>query len=119
MPVQSNKAELLGAAYFDDAVDRITDGDPPYCGGDIVRRHGLEQHRCQADGIAVGRGVRDAIDELEELCRVNDRVWDRRSLDQRFLSDFRSEVPALRQAVGDRKSTRLNSSHSQISYAVL
>src|SRR2546427_841998 len=27
-------------------------------------------------------------------------------------------VPASRYAVGDRKSTRLNSSHSQISYAV-
>src|SRR5438105_2488750 len=99
------KAELLGAADFDDAVDRSTDGGPRYGGGDIVRGDGLEQHWCQADGIAVGRGVRDVLDELEELRRVNDRVWDRRSLDQRFLSDFRSEVSALRQAVGahDRK----------------
>src|SRR5205814_377124 len=94
------KAELLGAADFDDAVDRSTDGGPRYGRGDIVRGDGLEQHWCQADGIAVGRGVRDVLDELEELRRVNDRVWDRRSLDQRFLSDFRSKVPALRQAVG-------------------
>src|SRR5437867_489456 len=97
---QSVKAKLLGAADFDHAVDRSTHGDPPYGRGDIVRRHGLEQHWCQADAIAVGRGVRDALDELEELRRVNDRVWDRRSLDQRFLRDFRSEVPALPQALG-------------------
>ena len=76
------------------------DGGPRYGRGDIVRRDGLEQHWCQADGIAVGRGVRDVLDELEELRRVNDRVWDRRSFDQRFLSDFRAEVPALRQPVG-------------------
>src|SRR5438132_2026805 len=94
------KAELLGAADFDDAVDRGTDGGPRYGRGDIVRGDGLEQHWCQADGIAVGRGVRDVLDELEELRRVHDRVWDRRSLDQCFLSDFRSEVPTLRQAVG-------------------
>src|SRR3989454_2078162 len=97
---ESVKAELLGSADFADAVDRSTDGGALYGHCDIIRRHGLEQHRCQADGIAVGRGVRDALDELEELGRVNDRVWDRRSLDQRFLSDLRSEVPALCQAVG-------------------
>src|SRR5438309_9238063 len=57
------KTELLGAADFYDAVDRSTDGGPPYGLGDIIRRHGLEQHRCQADGINVGRGVRDALDE--------------------------------------------------------
>src|SRR2546428_7362492 len=96
----SIKAELLGAADFDDAVDRSNDGGPRYGRGDIVRRYGLEQHWWHADGIAGGRAVHDALDELEELRRVNDRVWDRRSLDQRFLSEFRSEVPALRQAVG-------------------
>src|SRR2546428_703582 len=99
LPIQ-RCIEAPGSADFDDAVDRSTDGGAPYGRGDIIRRHGLEQHGCQADGIAVGRGVRDALDELEELRRVNDRVRNRRSLDQRFLSDLRSEVPALCQAVG-------------------
>ena len=34
------------------------------------------------------------------------------------LQPFPDAVPALRALVGDRKSTRLNSSHSSISYAV-
>src|SRR5690242_21290016 len=46
-------------------------------------------------------------------CRLTDRP-----LRPSFPSDFRNEVQVIATILGDRKSTRLNSSHMSISYAV-
>jgi hypothetical protein len=56
-------------------------------------------------GVALGAGVRDALDELEELGRVDDRVGDRGVLDQLLLRDLRAHVAALGQplAAHDRQ----------------
>src|SRR2546430_4886941 len=48
----------------------------------------------------------------DELLRRQDRLLDRRLKQAAFRDERGEEVD------GDRKSTRLNSSHSQISYAV-
>src|SRR3712207_8721917 len=53
------------------------------------------------------RWARDLVDAPEELHPALDRVLDRVAV-----------VPGLDAAVTDRKSTRLNSSHANISYAV-
>src|ERR1035438_6219537 len=54
---------------------------------------------------AVGTGTLRGIPELERLHEAGFRVWP-------------FEEPALRAKRADRKSTRLNSSHLGISYAV-
>src|SRR5262245_18548897 len=94
------EAELLGAGDLDDAVHRRAHGDRRHRPGDVVRRHRLDEHRRQAHRGAVGGGVGDALDELEELRRVHDRVRDRGPRDQRLLRDLGAEVAALGQALG-------------------
>ena len=78
-PDELVEAELLRAGDLDDAVDRRADRDPADRRGDVVGRHRLEQHRRQPHRVAVGGGVGDALEELEELRRVDDRVRDRAS----------------------------------------
>jgi hypothetical protein len=75
-PAQFVEAELLGAGDLDDAVRRRADGDRGHCGHDVVGRDRLDEHRCEAYGVAVRGGVDDALDELEGACcvaRVEDR----------------------------------------------
>src|SRR2546430_7314152 len=56
-------------------------------------------------GFKVRNGnLRESLDRYRELDRAK--------------ATGRTETAAERKAAGDRKSTRLNSSHSQISYAV-
>ena len=74
------EAELLRPRDLDDAVHRSRHGDLRHRLRDIVRRHGLEQHGGDAHRVAVGGLVGDALDELEELRRADDRVRDRRAL---------------------------------------
>src|SRR2546430_3281712 len=55
---------------------------------------------------------------FRSLMRIADRQpWDQDTVLQHLLDKQRAERRG-RLPVGDRKSTRLNSSHSQISYAV-
>ena len=69
--------ELVGPGDLDDAVHRRAHGDPAERAGDVIGRHGLDEHGRQPDRVAVG-GVRgDAVEELEELRRADDRVRDR------------------------------------------
>ena len=100
LPDQVVEAELLGTRDLDHAIHWRTEGDLCQGAGDIVRRHGLDEHRRQADRGAVGGSIGNALDELEELRRVNDRVGDRRVLDQLLLCDLRAEVAAFAQALG-------------------
>src|SRR2546430_1573839 len=60
------------------------------------------------------RSIEDGPGAREELARVQGVAFLRDALAQ--LIDAHGKEPRLLQ--GDRKSTRLNSSHSQISYAV-
>jgi hypothetical protein len=87
--------ELLGPGDLDPAVHRRPDCDSGYRLGDVVARDRLEQHRGHPDRAVDGGGVGDAFHELEELCRVHDRIRDRGVLDQLFLGDLRLEVAAL------------------------
>src|SRR5689334_24409502 len=59
---------------------------------------------------------RSRLDALEALLRIGARVVDR----DRIVAprDLRDGLAELRDDGRDRKSTRLNSSHSSISYAV-
>src|SRR2546430_10242932 len=59
----------------------------------------------------------DVVDGREKLPMVRDLVLDVRGI-ERVASQLAHEVAFVRGLVADRKSTRLNSSHSQISYAV-
>src|SRR2546430_10084297 len=60
------------------------------------------------------------IGELTERAMVSRAAFYRNYQDKYDLVEqiFEEAMSALLGAVGDRKSTRLNSSHSQISYAV-
>src|SRR4029079_742622 len=66
------KTELLGTGHFHRAIQRRAHGDPGDRPGDVVSRHRLNEYRWQANRRAVSRFVGDALDELEELSRVND-----------------------------------------------
>ena len=71
------KAELFGPRHLDSAIHWRAHRDHGDRISDIVSRHRLNEHRCQPNSSALGGGVGDALDELEELRRVDDRVGDR------------------------------------------
>jgi hypothetical protein len=66
-PYEMVETELHWPCYLDGAVDRFSDGDPAHGSRHIIGGHGLDQDGGQADGVLIGRGVGDALDELEEL----------------------------------------------------
>ena len=57
----------------------------------------------EAHGVAVRGGVDDALEELEELGGVHDRVRESGRDDQLLLGDLRPHVPAVRDAVAPRR----------------
>jgi hypothetical protein len=67
------------------------------CAGDRVSCDGLDERVGKANRVAVGCGVGNILDELEELGRMHDRIGDAGFLDQLLLRQLRSEVTALRQ----------------------
>lgn len=73
-PDEFVETELLWPRHFNDAVHWRSHRDLANRTGDILSRHGLDQNGCESHHVAVGCGVSDALDELEELCRVHDRV---------------------------------------------
>ena len=68
--------ELLGPGHLDDAVRRRADGDVRDRTGHVLGGHGLDEHVCQAHRVSAGGRVGYAVDELEELGGVDDRVRD-------------------------------------------
>src|SRR5512132_384347 len=94
------ETEPLWPRHLEDAVHRGSHRDPADRTRDILSRHGLDQNRRQTHRVAIGCSVSDALDELEELRGVDDRVRDRRLLDQPLLGDLRTEVAALGKAFG-------------------
>src|SRR5262245_19981789 len=100
------ETELLGAGHFNGAIHWRGDGYPGDCLGDIVGGHRLNEHRWQANRCSYGGFIGDAPDEFEELRRVDDRVRDPGSPDQRFLSVHRSEVGTVGYPLGSHHGKR-------------
>src|SRR5262245_3705221 len=94
------ETELLRTGHLDRAIHGGAHGDPADCLRDVIRRHRLEKHRGHPDGRSNGRVVGNALDELEELSGVNDRVRDAATLDQGLLSVLRAEIWAVEYPLG-------------------
>src|SRR5262249_47454760 len=94
------KSKRFRACYFDRAIYRRTYGDPGYATSDILGSHRLEKHRRQTHLLTIIGNVGEALEELEKLRGVHDRVGDSGVFDQFFLSDFGPEVTAFRQPIG-------------------
>src|SRR5206468_8622505 len=108
----------------------VHQSDPQRADGTVERdarqaqRHGGAVH-CQDVGIVLLVGGDREADDLNLVTKATGKEWADRPVNQPgrqrlFLRGraLPSEVPAGNPATRDRKSTRLNSSHDQISYAV-
>ncbi|MGH2355518.1 MAG: hypothetical protein ACRDJN_28245, partial [Chloroflexota bacterium] len=62
LPDELVEPELVGSRDFDGAVQRRALGDARDRAGDVVRRHGLDEHRGHAHDPVDGGGVGDALD---------------------------------------------------------
>src|SRR6478735_7973162 len=98
--------KLLWPADFDGAVQWSGRRDLSDRIRHIVSRDRLDEHTCQANGVAVGGGVADALQEFEELRGLDDRIRDRGFLDQLFLREFRAEVTVVQEAFGSDNRQR-------------
>src|SRR5262249_22005377 len=94
------ETELLRTGQFGRAIERRGDGDSGDGLRDVISRHGLNECVRQTHLRSLGGLIGDALDELEELRRVNNRVRDPATLDQRFLSILRLEVRTVGNAPG-------------------
>src|SRR4051794_32889362 len=92
--------ERFGPPDFKRAIQRSTRHDPRDRSCNIVSGNRLDEHWWQTNGSPVSRSVRDAVQELEELSRLDNRVRNRRLLNQLFLREFRAEVAAVQQTFG-------------------
>src|SRR3546814_4200467 len=66
----------LGPGHLDGAVQWRGERDFGQRGGDVIRCDRLDESGRQADHIALSPRLDDAVDELEELCRAEDRIGD-------------------------------------------
>src|SRR5690349_5790361 len=94
------ESEPLRTGYFNRAVQWRARGDPRDGLGNVISCHRLNQYRWQPNRRSISGFIGDAGDELEELRRVNDRVRDPGSLDQRLLSVLRSKIGTVRYPLG-------------------
>src|SRR6185295_16295071 len=100
------ETELLRTRHFNRAIHWRADGDSADRLGDVISRHRLNEYRWQPNRRSLGGFSGDALDELEELRRVNDRIRDPGTLDQRFLRVLRPEVGTVRYALGSHHGQR-------------
>ena len=103
---ESVEMERFGPADFNGAIQGSARRNPRDRTRDIVRRNRLDEHRRHTNGVAVGGGVGDALQELEELRGLDDRVRDRGFLDQLLLRELRAEVAAFQQTFGSDNRQR-------------
>src|SRR6266850_3626843 len=75
------ETELLRTGHFNGAVHWSAHDDPGDLFRDVISRHRLKEHGGQADRRSDGGFIGNALDELEELRGVNDRVRDPATLD--------------------------------------
>src|SRR5438477_1729978 len=101
-----SKTEMWRARHFNGAIRWRAHRDPADRLGDVVSRHGLNQHGRQPNRRADSGFISDALDELEELRRVNDGIWNRATLDQSLLSVLRSEVGTVGNPLGSHDGQR-------------
>src|SRR2546427_3238351 len=83
----------------------------------VIERAGVQPDapRAQSPGVPHGAGEQVLAEAAPDRVAHDSEI---RDLDGVVVGDAAQLVPAEQAAVADRKSTRLNSSHSQISYAV-
>ena len=91
------ETELLWSGDLDGSVDGLANGCACNRAGDSVSRDGLDERVRKANRVAVGCGVGNTLDELEELGRMHDRIGCPDSLISFSCCQLRSEVAALRQ----------------------
>src|SRR5688572_7574323 len=99
-PDQIVEADLLGTCDLDRVVQRRRERDVKQSGHDVVGDDRLQESRRQADRLPLGGGFGNAVDELEELCRAQDRIGNHGVFDQLFLGHLGAQVAALRNPVG-------------------
>jgi hypothetical protein len=92
--------ERFGPTDFNGAVHGSPRRNPRNRTCDIVGGYRLDEHWWQTNGITVSGSVGDALQELEELSRLDDRVRNRRLLDQLFLRQFCAEAAIAQQTFG-------------------
>ena len=92
--------DRLRPGDLDGAVDRPGERQFGEHGSDVVGRDRLQQGRRQADDVAVGCRLDDAVGEFEELRRAQDRVGNAGRLDEVFLRHLGAQVAAVGQPVG-------------------
>ena len=100
------ETELLRTRHFNSAIHWCARGDPADRLGDVISRHGLNERRGQPNHRSVGGVIGDALDELEELRRVNNRDPDPATFDQRLLSVLRSEIGTVGYPLGSHDGKR-------------
>src|SRR6266516_5094521 len=88
------------ARQLDGAIQRLRDCDFSQGVSDVIGHDGLHQRRWQPNRLPVGGRLGDGAHELEELCCADDRVGNRRRLDQIFLSHLCAEVSTGKKAIG-------------------
>jgi hypothetical protein len=96
----------LRTGHFNGATHWGAHGDAADCLGNVISRHRLNENRWQSNRRSDGGFIGDALDELEELGRVNDRVRDPSALDQYLLSVLRSEVGTVGYPLGSHHGQR-------------
>src|SRR5262252_8703264 len=67
---------------------------------DVVSGDWLDEHWWQTNRIAVSGSVGDRLQKLEELSRLDNRVRNRRPLDQLLLREFCAQVATVQQTPG-------------------
>ncbi len=100
------------ARQFDGAIQRLRDCDFGQRGSNVIGHDGLHQRRWQPNRLPVGGRLGDGAHELEELCCADDRVGNRRCLDQIFLGHLCAEVAIGKKAIGADNRQRNVMSHA-------
>ncbi len=103
--------ERLRPTDFHETVHRRPDRDPGDSLGDVGGRHRLEGDRWQPDGAPVRGHVGDALDELEELGGVDDRIRDPGRPDQGLFDELRQEIAGGRLREVTALGQRFGSDH--------
>ena len=99
-------AQRLGPAELDAAVGGRAGGQLGHGRGHVVGGHELHLPGGEPDGVALGAGLDDLGQELEELRGAQDRVRDVPRLDLGLLGDLGAQVPAVGQELGPDDADR-------------